>query len=35
MYNCYENFLHIRLDDLKGPEIAALLEEHLRDMHAT
>jgi putative acetyltransferase len=29
------NTLHIRRDDLKGPEIAALLEEHLRDMHAT
>lgn len=24
----------IRLDDLTGPEIRALLEEHLRDMHA-
>ena len=27
--------LYIRLDDLRGPEIAALLAEHLRDMHAT
>lgn len=27
--------LHIRRDDLQGPEIAALLAEHLRDMHAT
>ena len=27
--------LHIRLDDLRGAEIAALLEEHLRDMYAT
>lgn len=27
--------MHIRLDDLQGPEIAALLTEHLRDMHAT
>lgn len=25
----------IVLDDLRGPEIAALLEEHLADMHAT
>lgn len=25
----------IRLDDLRGPEIAALLEEHLADMYAT
>jgi putative acetyltransferase len=25
----------IRLDDLRGPEIAALLQEHLADMHAT
>lgn len=25
----------VRLDDLRGPEIAALLEEHLADMHAT
>lgn len=25
----------IRLDDLRGPEIAALLQEHLHDMHAT
>ena len=25
----------IRLDDLRGPEIAALLEEHLREMRAT
>ncbi|WP_445144454.1 GNAT family N-acetyltransferase [Dyella sp. Tek66A03] len=24
--------LHIRIDDLRGPEIAALLHEHLRDM---
>ncbi len=29
------NTLHIRLDDLQGPEIAALLTEHLRDMYAT
>lgn len=27
--------LRIVLDDLRGPEIAALLTEHLRDMHAT
>jgi putative acetyltransferase len=27
--------LRIRLDDLQGPEIAALLAEHLRDMYAT
>lgn len=26
--------LHIRVDDLEGPEIRALLEEHLRNMHA-
>lgn len=26
---------HIRLDDLQGPEIAALLAEHLADMQAT
>lgn len=26
---------HIRLDDLQGPEIAALLEAHLADMQAT
>lgn len=26
--------LSIRLDDLRGPEIRALLEEHLREMHA-
>jgi putative acetyltransferase len=25
--------MDIRLDDLRGPEIAALLQEHLRDMH--
>ena len=25
--------MHIRLDDLAGPEIHALLEEHLRHMH--
>jgi putative acetyltransferase len=24
--------MHIRIDDLRGPEIAALLYEHLRDM---
>lgn len=29
------NALHIRLDNLQGPEIAALLAEHLHDMHAT
>jgi putative acetyltransferase len=27
--------LYIRLDDLRGPEIAALLQEHLTDMYAT
>jgi putative acetyltransferase len=27
--------LQIRIDDLRGPEIAALLEEHLRGMYAT
>ena len=26
--------MHIREDDLKGPAIAALLDEHLTDMHA-
>jgi len=26
--------MNFRLDDLRGPEIKALLEEHLRDMHA-
>ncbi|MEX2320258.1 MAG: hypothetical protein WD668_02820 [Saccharospirillum sp.] len=26
---------HIRIDDLSGPEIARLLEEHLADMNAT
>ena len=26
--------MHIRLDDLSGPQIRALLEEHLRGMHA-
>lgn len=26
--------MHIRLDDLQGPEIHALLEEHMRGMHA-
>jgi putative acetyltransferase len=25
--------MDIRLDDVRGPEIAALLQEHLRDMH--
>ena len=25
--------MDIRIDDLGGPEIAALLHEHLRDMH--
>jgi putative acetyltransferase len=25
--------MDIRLDDLRGPEIAELLQEHLRDMH--
>ena len=25
----------LRIDDLRGPEVAALLAEHLRDMHAT
>ena len=27
--------MHIRVDDLRGPEIAALLEEHIREMRAT
>lgn len=27
--------MHLRLDDLRGSEIAALLQEHLRDMNAT
>lgn len=27
--------MQIRLDELRGPEIAALLQQHLRDMHAT
>lgn len=27
--------MDIRIDDLSGPEIAALLQEHLADMHAT
>jgi putative acetyltransferase len=27
--------LLIRVDDLRGPEIAAMLEEHLEDMHAS
>ena len=27
-------FMQIRLDDLTGPEIRALLEEHLRSMHS-
>ena len=27
--------MNIRIDDLRGPEIAGLLQEHLRDMHAT
>ena len=26
--------MQIRLDDLRGPEIRALLEEHLRSMHS-
>ncbi len=26
--------MHIRLDDLQGPEIRALLEEHVSNMHA-
>jgi putative acetyltransferase len=26
--------VHIRIDDLTGPEVHALLEEHLADMHA-
>jgi putative acetyltransferase len=26
--------MHIRLDDLTGPEVRALLEAHLADMHA-
>ena len=26
--------MHIRIDDLTGPEVHALLEEHLADMHA-
>src|SRR5262249_58793238 len=28
-----EHAMDIRLDDVRGPEIAALLQEHLRDMH--
>ena len=27
--------MEIRIDDLSGPEVAALLEEHIRDMFAT
>lgn len=27
--------MQIRIDDLRGPEIATLLQEHLADMHAT
>lgn len=27
--------MHIKIDDLNGPEIAALLQEHLNDMYAT
>ena len=27
--------MNIRLDDLQGPEVATLLEEHLQDMYAT
>lgn len=27
--------MHIRVDDLRGPEIAALLEEHIQDMRST
>jgi putative acetyltransferase len=27
--------MNIRIDDLRGPEIAEMLQEHLRDMHAT
>jgi len=27
--------MDIRIDDLRGPEIAALLQEHLRDMYRT
>lgn len=30
-----DDAFHIRIDDLRGVEIAALLQEHLRDMHAT
>jgi putative acetyltransferase len=26
--------MHIKIDDLQGPEIYALLQEHLRSMHA-
>jgi putative acetyltransferase len=26
--------MNIRIDDLRGPEIAALLQEHLTQMHA-
>ena len=26
--------MHIRVDDLSGPEIRALLEEHLRSMYS-
>lgn len=27
--------MHIKIDDLRGPEIAALLNQHLEDMYAT
>lgn len=27
--------MEIKVDDLRGPEVAALLEEHLRSMHET
>ena len=30
-----ETTLQVRLDDLRGKEIAALLQEHLQDMYAT
>ena len=26
--------MHVRIDDLSGPEVHALLEEHLRSMHS-
>lgn len=29
---CYTHTMHIKIDDLQGPEIHALLQEHLRHM---